>query len=287
MQPKQGSSKRKRNEKNLKRAHEKKRDDGTSASEEEGEYIQEAQPEVDKTRETPSKGKGKDVDEAQLESAPDESKVKLNVGGKIFVTTLTTLQREPDSVLASIASGRWTPSAADGAFFIDRNPRVFECILDYLRSDEIPCDMVPRKVSTLRLYKEAQYFLLPGLSEKLAPGVKKLSCAVQPHSHPVLDWQPVMVEGVADEEFEDDGGGPEAKKKKARAKRSELLAQIELYKKGKMRSLDLSEQNLDDFDFSQMAMSGVIFDRASMRHTNLTGVEFTNCSLRKVDLQGS
>ncbi len=57
------------------------------------------------------------------EGAPRlESRVKLNVGGKIFVTSLDTLcTREPNSFLAAMFSGEWKlDTDAKGAFFIDR-----------------------------------------------------------------------------------------------------------------------------------------------------------------------
>jgi hypothetical protein len=50
------------------------------------------------------------------------SRIKLNVGGKVFVTSLETLRmREPRSFLAVMFSGEWKPDTDDqGAFFIDR-----------------------------------------------------------------------------------------------------------------------------------------------------------------------
>lgn len=62
-------------------------------------------------------------------------KIKLNVGGKIFVTTIQTLTKDPDSMLASMFSGRFdmTPDE-DDAFFIDRDPKYFRFILNFLRT---------------------------------------------------------------------------------------------------------------------------------------------------------
>ena len=53
--------------------------------------------------------------------------VKLNVGGKIFKTTLNTLRKDPDSMLSAMFSGRYElkPDEEDGAYFIDRNGELF------------------------------------------------------------------------------------------------------------------------------------------------------------------
>ena len=53
----------------------------------------------------------------------------LNVGGRLFTTTRTTLTSEPDSVLARMfdpASPLPPARMIDGAFFIDANPAIFE-----------------------------------------------------------------------------------------------------------------------------------------------------------------
>ena len=55
------------------------------------------------------------------------SSVKLNVGGKIYKTTLDTLRRDPDSMLCAMFSGRHQLKAdeEDGAYFIDRDGKLF------------------------------------------------------------------------------------------------------------------------------------------------------------------
>mmetsp|Transcript_10346 Transcript_10346/g.14350 ORF Transcript_10346/g.14350 Transcript_10346/m.14350 type:complete len:305 (+) Transcript_10346:145-1059(+) len=70
--------------------------------------------------------------------------VCMNVGGTKFFTTLRTLQREPDSMLCKLFSGKYKLStlssdlkAASMACFIDRSPEVFEYILDYLRNGPV------------------------------------------------------------------------------------------------------------------------------------------------------
>ena len=62
--------------------------------------------------------------------------ITLNVGGKLFNTTRTTLVREPDSFFGrmfSLEFQDWTHRKQSGAIAIDRSSRYFEVILDYLR----------------------------------------------------------------------------------------------------------------------------------------------------------
>ena len=64
--------------------------------------------------------------------------IALNVGGRVFSTTLTTLLSHPDSVLArmfSIDGSAVMPAMTDssGHYFIDRDPDAFAVILNYLR----------------------------------------------------------------------------------------------------------------------------------------------------------
>jgi hypothetical protein len=57
----------------------------------------------------------------------------LDVGGKHFTTSLTTLSREPDSMLGVMFSGRFKIMTDEhGRVFIDRDGKLFQYILEYL-----------------------------------------------------------------------------------------------------------------------------------------------------------
>jgi hypothetical protein len=75
--------------------------------------------------------------------------VKLDVGGCRFTTSLTTLQRFPDSMIGAMFSGRHAlPLDDEGYFFIDRDGTHFRHILNFMRSPEsfsskgLPADVV-------------------------------------------------------------------------------------------------------------------------------------------------
>ncbi|KAH3763972.1 K+ channel tetramerization subfamily protein [Pelomyxa schiedti] len=63
------------------------------------------------------------------------STIKLDVGGKVFKTSQSTLTKEP-SMLATMFSGSGVPvqKDEDGAYFIDRSGAHFDTILNYLRT---------------------------------------------------------------------------------------------------------------------------------------------------------
>ena len=63
------------------------------------------------------------------------STIKLNVGGKIYKTTLDTLRKDPDSMLCAMFSGRFELKADedDGAYFIDRDAELFRYVLKSLQ----------------------------------------------------------------------------------------------------------------------------------------------------------
>ena len=88
--------------------------------------------------------------------------IKLNVGGQQFITSESTLQKEPESMICKIVFGE-IPSLKDenGAILIDRSPKYFEMILNYLRMGEIH-----DKANVEALIEEAKFYGIMSLVEK-------------------------------------------------------------------------------------------------------------------------
>ena len=66
----------------------------------------------------------------------DDEIIRLNVGGRLFTTTRSTLTKQKNSELAKMFSGKATLpllQCIDGAYFIDEDPDIFEAILTLLR----------------------------------------------------------------------------------------------------------------------------------------------------------
>jgi hypothetical protein len=82
--------------------------------------------------------------------------IKLNVGGMQFMTTRSTLCR-PGSYFEAMFSGRHALTQEDGAYYLDRNGRVFEGVLDFLRTGIV---QPPPGVTFEQLMHELDYFLL-------------------------------------------------------------------------------------------------------------------------------
>ncbi|CAJ0591182.1 unnamed protein product [Cylicocyclus nassatus] len=97
--------------------------------------------------------------------SPKYTRVKLNVGGTVFETYLSTLTKVNESVLSAMVA----EEIQNGdELFIDRNPLLFAKVLDYLRDDE---RFVPPSDDDAReaLRREAEFYYLPELVEKCLP----------------------------------------------------------------------------------------------------------------------
>ena len=89
--------------------------------------------------------------------------IPLNVGGVRYMTRLSTLKKYPDSMLAALFSGRYqVDKDADGNFFLDSNGMLFGYLLEFLRNG-----LVPPREHAVPLYREASYYGLHELAEKL------------------------------------------------------------------------------------------------------------------------
>ena len=94
--------------------------------------------------------------------------VKLNVGGIPFTTTVKTLRKDPNSMLAALFSGTLEiKPSEDGSFFIDRDGTYFRHILNYLRDGEL---ILPGRAEFLKeLEAEARFYRLQGILDALEP----------------------------------------------------------------------------------------------------------------------
>lgn len=89
-----------------------------------------------------------------------KQRVKLNVGGSKFETTLSTLTRYPDSMLGAMFSGRHeVPPDDEGYVFIDRDGTHFRAILNFLRTGFV--DLPRSEQAANELKRELEYYQLP------------------------------------------------------------------------------------------------------------------------------
>eukprot|EP00658_Telonema_sp_P-2_P005771 TRINITY_DN12179_c0_g1_i3.p1 TRINITY_DN12179_c0_g1~~TRINITY_DN12179_c0_g1_i3.p1 ORF type:complete len:253 (-),score=41.95 TRINITY_DN12179_c0_g1_i3:157-915(-) len=120
-------------------------------------------------------------DRQQRDGAPSGSIVRLNVGGQEFATTKQTLTAVPGSMLAAMFSGDFSPGALDecGRYFLDSDPKHFDIILEYLRTQVVP-------EASAELIAQAQYFGLGQLAEEL----RQQSEVTYDYAVGQMDWTP-------------------------------------------------------------------------------------------------
>ena len=104
----------------------------------------------------------------KLDQVHFSSTIKLNVGGQHFTTSLQTLTKDPNSMLAAMFSGRFDMKPSeDGSFFIDRDGTHFRFILNFLRTGKLT---LPEGVTfTKELEEEAEFYQIQGLIDALRP----------------------------------------------------------------------------------------------------------------------
>jgi len=109
--------------------------------------------------------------------AKAKTKVTLNVGGKKFATSKSTLTSQKDSYFdAMISSGHWEPDE-DGEYFIDRDPKFFQTIINFLRNGTI--NLKEWNQDDLeRLKIELDYYQIVLPTPPILPGWWKEYCGI-------------------------------------------------------------------------------------------------------------
>ncbi|CAG2108358.1 unnamed protein product, partial [Medioppia subpectinata] len=131
-------------------------------------YVSDGQPFIKPTADDTNKDTNKSI--ININSANEW--ILLNIGGKIFSTTRSTLvAKEPNSMLARMFAiendnSMILPSPKDksGAFLIDRSPEYFEPILGYLRHGQL---IVDRNVNPQGVLEEAKFYGITSLIPEL------------------------------------------------------------------------------------------------------------------------
>jgi uncharacterized protein YjbI with pentapeptide repeats len=171
--------------------------------------------------------------------------VRLNVGGRIFMTTRSTLTHNGNNMLSFMFGNEWN-SATDetGAYLIDRSPEYFAPLLNYLRCGRLVLDP---GVSAVNVLEEARFF---GLDE-LEPQLEQLA-------------------------RQDD---PDTASFTRKAFTSMLLSSN---RHSQLRARGL---NFEDADLSHLDLSGINFARAKFARADLTGAVMDKCNLQEADLR--
>ena len=133
----------------------------------------------------------------KLDQVHFSSTVKLNVGGQHFVTSVQTLRKDPNSMLAAMFSGKFdTKPSEDGSFFIDRDGTHFRFVLNYLRDGEL---ILPKGATFLdELRKEAEFYQIQGILDNLKPPLQIFESEIltsEEHRQSLRGWLPTGLDG--------------------------------------------------------------------------------------------
>ena len=75
-----------------------------------------------------------ELDDEGLGDVNSEDKITLNVGGVAHETLLSTLAKKPGTRLSELAKEHARGDEVANEFYFNRNPRVFNTVIDYYRS---------------------------------------------------------------------------------------------------------------------------------------------------------
>ena len=100
-----------------------------------------------------------------------QTRITLNVGGVSFITSMTSLEAEPDNLIATSAKhgNIMQGDNVQGSIFFDRDPTIFPYIINWLRSKACNTPFLAPETKHERqmLTIEAGYYLLNDLSDFL------------------------------------------------------------------------------------------------------------------------
>lgn len=179
--------------------------------------------------------------------------ITLNVGGKYFTTTLSTLQRESCSMLARMFAGdddhTWSSCVdSNGAYLMDRSPVYFEPILNFLRNDELVLD---KHISLKGVLEEARYFGIMSLVELLEARISD--------EEPMTDHSPIT-------------------------RREFTLRLLGTPSTSELRCQGL---NFCGTNLSKLDLRYINFKYAILRGANLSGATMLYCNFERADLSAA
>jgi len=200
--------------------------------------------------------------------------VTLNVGGRLFATTRSTLTKDKDSMLAKMFGEHWSSTTdANGSYLIDRTPEYFAPILNYLRCGVLVID---DGVNAEGVLQEAKFFNITSILERLNTIVERrlkadafsrkdvVSILLTSSTNSTLRCQGLNLAGVD-------------------------LSRLDLshinFKMTNFREANLSRTNLDNTLLHEADLQGADLSFANLRGANLNGANLENANLRGANFE--
>eukprot|EP00124_Ichthyophonus_hoferi_P000147 Ihof_evm11s5 gene=Ihof_evmTU11s5 len=133
--------------------------------------------EIEKERERVHRG---EPDTKRAKLATPTGRIKLDVGGKSFSTSIATLRGFNNPTIKSFIAGSWQDNLEpDGTFFIDRDPMVFNHVLNFMRGIDLALEELT-PLERLQLEKDAEFYDVPSLLSKIHPAWTMFPYSGQP-----------------------------------------------------------------------------------------------------------
>uniref|UniRef100_A0A1I7TGS6 BTB domain-containing protein n=1 Tax=Caenorhabditis tropicalis TaxID=1561998 RepID=A0A1I7TGS6_9PELO len=90
--------------------------------------------------------------------------VKLDIGGTVFKTSKSTLTRFDGMLKVMMETEIPVTKDESGAIFIDRSPKHFDLILNFMRDGDV--ELPDSEIEIKEIQKEAHFYMLHGLVDK-------------------------------------------------------------------------------------------------------------------------
>jgi uncharacterized protein YjbI with pentapeptide repeats len=201
--------------------------------------------------------------------------VTLNIGGKIFSTTKSTLTRDPNSMLARMFSNDWTSKRdQSGAYLIDRSFEYFSPILYYLRCGKL---IINENLNPEGVLQEAKFYNISSLISQLQDIIdnrkricdvtsrKDLCCTLLTSS----TFSPLRCQGLNLEKVD--------------------LSRLDLsninFKMTNLENATMEKANLDNASLGESNLSGANLQEASLRGANLARANLQNANLKGANFE--
>uniref|UniRef100_A0AAY4E4Y0 BTB/POZ domain-containing protein KCTD9 n=1 Tax=Denticeps clupeoides TaxID=299321 RepID=A0AAY4E4Y0_9TELE len=206
----------------------------------------------------------------------------LNVGGRCFTTTRSTLVRkEPESMLAHMFREKdvWGNKRDDcGAYLIDRSPDYFEPILNYLRHGQL---IVNEGINLLGVLEEARFFGIERLAEQLEVLIKN---SQPPDDHSPLsrkEFVRFLLATPTKSELRCQGANLQGVKMLCTNAEGASLKGCNFEDPAGLKA-NLEGANLKGVDMEGSQMTGI-----NLRVATLKNAKLKNCNLRGATLAGT
>jgi uncharacterized protein YjbI with pentapeptide repeats len=228
--------------------------------------------------------------------------VTLNVGGQLFTTTKATLLSDPESNLAKIVDGRLrVPVDEGGHLFLDRDPIVFQLIVNALRDGTTDSILPDDRAILTRLWAEARFLGLRSLMEEVDAELGRISAKPIPRglvlqllhssSDGRLQLPATKMSGLvlsflrlADSTFT---GCDFSRADLSGSDLSRCHATFASFVDANLASAILNEARLEQCDFRGASMVRANLTGADVRGANLRGSDLRRANLTSVSCKGA